>query len=65
VTENDRAAAGPHAAAALLHLGGALASAGQQRAARDVLEQAAARAEALEMPALAADAARLRTATAA
>jgi DNA-binding SARP family transcriptional activator len=65
VAENERARAGPHAAAALLYLGETLASSGEHDAARDTLEQAAARADALEMPVLAADAARLLTTTAA
>ena len=64
VAENDRAGAGPHAAVALLRLGEALADRGRLDAARDVLEQAAKRADALDMPALAADAGRLLGATA-
>jgi tetratricopeptide (TPR) repeat protein len=63
VAENDRVGAGPYAAAALLHLGEALASSGEHDSARDVLEQAAARADALDMPAVAADARRLLGAT--
>ena len=63
VAENDRAGAGParrrRAAAPRrgAHRGG------EQEAARDVLQQAAQRAEALDMPALAADAGRLLEAT--
>jgi DNA-binding SARP family transcriptional activator/tetratricopeptide (TPR) repeat protein len=63
VAENDRAGAGPHAATALLRLGEALAQDGEQDAARDALQQAASRAEALDMPSLAADARRLLDAT--
>jgi len=63
VAENDRAGAGPHAVAALLCLGEALAQRGEQESARDVLQQAAKRADALEMPTLAADAGRLLGAT--
>ena len=63
MAENDRAGAGPHAAVALLRLGEALAHAGEQDAARDVLQQAAKRADALDMPTLAADAGRLLGAT--
>jgi tetratricopeptide (TPR) repeat protein len=59
VALNDSAGAGPHAAAALLHLGETLANAGEHDSARDVLQQAAKRADALDMPTLAADAARL------
>jgi DNA-binding SARP family transcriptional activator len=59
VTDNDRAGAGPHAAAALLRLGETLTHGGEQDSARDVLQQAAKRADALDMPALAADARRL------
>jgi DNA-binding SARP family transcriptional activator len=59
VAENDRAGAGPHAAAALLSLGETLTHAGEQESARDVLRQAAKRADALDMPTLAADAGRL------
>jgi tetratricopeptide (TPR) repeat protein len=59
VAENDRAGAGPHAATALLRLGETLARGGDQEAARDMLQQAAKRAEALDMPALAAEAGRL------
>jgi DNA-binding SARP family transcriptional activator len=61
--ENDRAGAGPHAAAALLRLGEALTDRGDQDAAGDVLQQAAKRADALDMPMLAADARRLLNAT--
>ena len=63
VAENDRAGAGPHAATALLRLGETLTDCGQQESARDVLQQAAKRADALDMPTLAADAARLLSAT--
>jgi DNA-binding SARP family transcriptional activator len=63
VAENDRAGAGPHAAAALLRLGESLAHGGMQESARDVLQQAAKRADALDMPTLAADARRLLDAT--
>jgi tetratricopeptide (TPR) repeat protein len=59
VAENDRAGAGPHAAVALLRLGETLAQGGEQESARDVLQQAARRADALDMPGLAADAGRL------
>jgi tetratricopeptide (TPR) repeat protein len=63
VAENDRAGAGPHAAVALVALGETLAHGGEQESARDVLQQAAKRADALAMPALAADAGRLLSAT--
>jgi DNA-binding SARP family transcriptional activator len=63
VAENDRAGAGPHAAAALLHLGETLTHGGEQESARDVLQQAAKRADALDMPTLSADAGRLLSAT--
>jgi tetratricopeptide (TPR) repeat protein len=63
--ENDRAGAGPFAAVALLRLGEALTARGEHDAARDALQQAAARAEALAMPAVAADARRLLGAAAA
>ena len=63
VAENDRAGAGPHAAAALLRLGEALTRRGEQGSARDALQQAARRAAALDMPTLAADAGRLLGAT--
>ncbi len=59
VAENERAGAGPHAAAARLRLGELLANAGAQGRARDVLQQAARQADALEMEALAAEARRL------
>jgi tetratricopeptide (TPR) repeat protein len=59
VAENDRAGAGPHAAVALLRLGEALTDRGRQDSARDVLQRAAQRADALDMPALVADARRL------
>jgi DNA-binding SARP family transcriptional activator len=65
VAENDRAGAAPHAASALLRLGEELTARGEPAAARDVLQQAAKRAEALDMTVLAADAARLLHATAA
>jgi DNA-binding SARP family transcriptional activator len=58
VAENDRAGDGPHAAVALLRLGEALTRRGEHEPARDVLQQAAGRADALDMPALAADARR-------
>jgi tetratricopeptide (TPR) repeat protein len=63
VAENDRAGALPHAAAALLSLGETLARGGEEDAARDALQQAARRAQALDMPDLAADAGRLLGAT--
>ena len=63
VAENDRACAGPHAAAALLRLGETLIQGGDQGSAREALQQAAERAEALAMPKLAADAERLLGAT--
>ena len=63
VAENDRAGAGPHAAATLLRLGETLAHGGEHASARDVLQQAAKRAAALDMPRLAADAGRLLGAT--
>jgi len=63
VAENDRVSAGPYAADALLDLGATLASSGEHDSARDVLAQAAARAEALDMPAVAAYARRLLGAT--
>ena len=65
VAENDRAGAGPHAVAALLRLGETLTAGGEQEAARDALQQAATRADALGMPVVAADAGRLLGATAA
>jgi DNA-binding SARP family transcriptional activator/tetratricopeptide (TPR) repeat protein len=65
VAENDRVGAPPHAAAALARLGEALARGGQRDEARQVLQQASARADALAMPALAAEVARLLDATAA
>jgi DNA-binding SARP family transcriptional activator len=65
VTENDRAGAGPHAAAALVRLGEMLARCQEQESARDVLQEAAKRAGALDMPALVADARRLLGAIAA
>lgn len=63
VAENDRAGADPHAAVALLRLGETLTHAGEQESARDVLQQAAKRADALDMPTLAADAGWLLGAT--
>jgi hypothetical protein len=57
VAENDRAGAGPYAAAALLRLGEALAQGGEHESARGVLQEAARRADALHMPTLAAAAA--------
>ena len=65
VAENDRAGAAPYAAAALLRLGETLAQAGERDSARDAMQQAAARADALDMPALVADAGRRLGATAA
>jgi DNA-binding SARP family transcriptional activator len=59
VAENDGVGAGPHAALALLRLGETLGDRGQQDSARDVLQRAAERADALDMPRLAADARRL------
>jgi tetratricopeptide (TPR) repeat protein len=59
VAENDRAGAGPHVALALLRLGEALADGGEPESARDVVQQAARRAAAHDMPALVADAERL------
>ena len=56
-------APGPTRPLALLRLGETLAAARRADAARDVLQQAAQRAEALDMPALAADAGRLLGAT--
>ena len=65
LAENDRAGAGPHAAVTLLRLGETLAQSGEPGPARDALQQAARRAEALAMPALVADAEQLLDATAA
>ena len=65
VAENDRVGAGPYAAASLLRLGEALAASGEHDSARDILEQAVARAETLDMPVVAANAARLLASTAA
>ena len=59
VAENDRVGAGPAAAAALLRLGETLAHRGEHESSRDALQQAAKRADALDMPTLAADAGRL------
>jgi DNA-binding SARP family transcriptional activator len=59
VAENDRADAGPHAAAALMHLGETLTRAGERDSGLDALQEAAKRAEALDMPELAARAERL------
>jgi DNA-binding SARP family transcriptional activator len=59
VAENERAGAGPHAAVALVGLGETLLARGEPEAARDVLQEAAKRAQALAMPAAAADAGRL------
>ncbi|HEV2785986.1 MAG TPA: hypothetical protein VGV67_06335, partial [Solirubrobacteraceae bacterium] len=59
VAENDRAGVRPHAATALLRLGEVLAQRGDHGPARDALQQAAGRAQALDMPSLAADAGRL------
>jgi tetratricopeptide (TPR) repeat protein len=63
LAENDRAGAGPSAALALLRLGETLSDAGKHESARETLKQAAQRADALDMPALAADAGRLLGAT--
>jgi DNA-binding SARP family transcriptional activator len=63
VAENERAGAGPHAASALLRLGETLTHGGEHDSARDVLQQAAKRADALDMPRVAADAGRLLGAT--
>jgi len=63
VTENDRVGAVAWAAIALLRLGEALTHRGEHGSARDVLQQAARRADALDMPKLAADAGRLLGAT--
>ena len=63
VAENDRAGARPHAAVALLRLGETLTRRAEPEPARDVLQQAAQRADALGMPSLAAEAARLLGAT--
>ena len=54
VAENERAEAGPHVATSLLHLGRTLAGGGEPDAARDALQQAAARAQALGMEQVAA-----------
>jgi tetratricopeptide (TPR) repeat protein len=59
VAENERAGAAPHAAVARLRLGETLAHRGEQETARDVLQQAAKRADELDMPALVAHAQRL------
>jgi DNA-binding SARP family transcriptional activator len=59
VAENDRAGAGPHAAVALLRLGEALVDRGEPAAARDVLQRATERADALDMPPVATEARRL------
>jgi DNA-binding SARP family transcriptional activator/tetratricopeptide (TPR) repeat protein len=59
VAENERAGAAPHAAVARLRLGETLAHRGEQETARDVLQQAAKRADELDMPALVAHARRL------
>jgi hypothetical protein len=58
---NDRAGAAPRAALALARLGDVLAARGDHSHADDVLADAAARARALDMPALAAEAERART----
>ncbi|HEV2776459.1 MAG TPA: AAA family ATPase, partial [Solirubrobacteraceae bacterium] len=55
VAENDRADAGPHAALALMRLGEALGARGEREAAREVLQRAQQRADALAMPALGDD----------
>jgi tetratricopeptide (TPR) repeat protein len=59
VDDNDRVGAAPHAVVALMRLGETLAASGQRGAARDALQRAAGRAEALDMAAPAADARRL------
>jgi DNA-binding SARP family transcriptional activator len=59
VAENDRADAGAHSAVALLRLGETLTQGGEQESARDVLHQAARRADALNIPRLVVDAERL------
>ncbi|HEX2105197.1 MAG TPA: AAA family ATPase [Solirubrobacteraceae bacterium] len=59
VAENDRTGAAPWAALALLRLGETLTAREQHDAARDILQRAATRARALDMPKLAADAGRL------
>ncbi|MDP1849276.1 MAG: AAA family ATPase [Solirubrobacteraceae bacterium] len=63
VAENDRAGAGPHAALALMRLGEVLGARGERDAAREVLQQARQRADALAMPALGADVRRRLEAT--
>jgi hypothetical protein len=63
VAENDRTGAGPWSALALLRLGERLIDRRQEDSARDVLQRAAKRADALDMPQLAADAGRLLGAT--
>jgi tetratricopeptide (TPR) repeat protein len=50
IAENDRAGARPQAAVALLRLGEALAARGRPDEARDVLQRAAERADALDIP---------------
>jgi DNA-binding SARP family transcriptional activator/tetratricopeptide (TPR) repeat protein len=59
VAENDRAGAEPHAAVALLRLGEVLIERGEPTAARDVLQRATERADALDMSTVATDARRL------
>jgi hypothetical protein len=63
VAENDRAGARAPAAIALLCLGEALTRAGRPDAGRAVLGQAAQRADALDMPEVAAAAGRLLSAS--
>jgi tetratricopeptide (TPR) repeat protein len=63
VAENDRAGAAPHAVTALLRLGETLTHRGERESAGDVLRHAAPRADVLAMPALAAEAERLRAPT--
>jgi tetratricopeptide (TPR) repeat protein len=54
VRENDSAGAAPRAALALASLGDVMTARGSYAAARDALDEAAARARALDMPVLAA-----------
>jgi tetratricopeptide (TPR) repeat protein len=63
MAENERVGAEPYAALTLLRLGETLIQIGEQESARDVLRQAARRADRLDMPALAADAERRLGAT--
>jgi hypothetical protein len=55
---NDRIGAHPRAALCLVHLGDPLKERGEPARARDALAKAAARADVLDMPALAATATR-------